>query len=337
MYCQYLNKSIYDVHYVGFDEKLKKKVAKDVSVYYVPIHKNKIVRYLRYICSINSLIRKGVFDVLFLVDCQGSLLIRFCNLFRKSILDIRTGDTKLVNKGFSWFNMRIRLSSLFFKHITIISDNLRMALNLPQGRCHFLPLGGNRLDLPDKTFNSLSMLYIGTLNDRKIFQTIEGLSLLILRNSLQITIEYNIVGFGSKIEELKLKESIVKHHLETYVIFHGRKSHDEISFLFNKSNLGVVYIPIIQGYNCQPTTKLYEYLLAGMPVIATSTLENKLAVGSSDGILIQDSPEDFCRGLEEFLMKRNAYDSPFIKSRFRDYEWENIVKYNLQPYLDSIC
>lgn len=335
MYCKYLDKTKYEVHYVGFDGGQVSRELDDVEVHYIPVHQNKMIRYWVYLTTINKLIRNENFDILFLVDCQGSLLIRICNLFRKAILDIRTGDTQLGRKRISFFNIFILLSSVFFKRVTIISLSLRKLLRLSANKCHLLPLGAVQLDMPNKSFDSLNLFYIGTIHGRNINQTIEGLSIF-KTNQSKVLLKYNIVGFGSAADEVLLKDSIEHYNLTDVVIFHGRKNHDEAMDLFQKCNVGVVYIPITKGYTCQPTTKLYECLLAGMPVIATSTLENKLSVKQQTGVLINDNPEAFAQGLEEIWNRKNEFNSEVIKSLYLESTWENIVRHNLEPYLEKL-
>ncbi|NDP22040.1 MAG: glycosyltransferase family 4 protein [Paludibacter sp.] len=336
MYCKYLDKSKYEVHYIGFDAGHKRRELEGVNIHYIPVAYNKLKRYWIYLSTINKLIRLENFDLLFLVDCQGSLLIRLSNLFRKTIMDVRTGDVRLGTKPFSVFNLKIKLSSLFFKRVSVISCSLSKLLNLTEEKCHILPLGAEEMLLPTKSFEKLQLFYIGTLQGRNITETINGLSVFLKRNK-DVQIEYHIVGFGSKEVETELLDSIDHFQLKDIVTFHGRKNHDEVAFLFEKCNIGVVYIPIVGGYTCQPTTKLYEYLLAGMPVIATRTLENELALQNIAGELIEDNAESFAQGLESLLKRKDSLNSEEIKQIYKENTWKNIVKNNLEPYIDKIC
>ncbi len=334
-YCKYLDKSKYEIHYAGFDLGWPKSEIEQVHVHYVPLFSNKIKRYWVYLKQVNRIIRKENFDLLIIVDCQASLLIRLCNLFRKAVLDIRTGDVFLGEKYISTYNLMILFSSLFYKHIIILSENLRQLLRLPTKKCSIVPLGAELLMLPDKTFEKLYLLYIGILDARNIYQTIEGLAVFLERNK-HSNVEYNIVGYGQKSTETKLRECIHHHGLDNIVIFHGRKNHNEISGILEKSNVGVAYVPITKGYTCQPTTKIYEYFLAGMPVIATKTKESAASVLPGYGVLIDDNPQSFAMGIEEILKNTHLYKSDLIKKSFDEYRWQNIIKNKLEPVLDKI-
>jgi glycosyltransferase involved in cell wall biosynthesis len=92
-------------------------------------------------------------------------------------------------------------------------------------------------------------------------------------------------------------------------------------------------VPITPYYDFQPVTKLYEYMLSGMPVIATNTHENRLVVNDDNGVLINDTPEDFCNGLAKICENRNSYNSLDIRKTVESYTWENIVNTILKPYL----
>jgi len=335
MYCKYLDKTKYDVHYIGFDMGYGRRTVSEVKVNYVPVNKNIVKRYWLFLTTINHLIRKEKFDVVFLVQCQVTLMIRLCNPFQKTILDIRTGDVWLENNSFSKYNFQVWLTSLLFKNISIISLSLAKVLNLRADKCHYLPLGGEQMNLPSKTFESLNLFYIGTLHGRNLHQTIEGMAIFKTKNN-NIPIHFHIVGSGSESDENLIVETINKNTLQDFVTLHGHKNHDEVKDLFTNSNLGVVYIPITYGYTCQPTTKLYEYLLAGMPVIATNTLENKLALKKEAGVLVDDNAKAFSEGLEEFWNERGTINTDKIKSLYSDSSWESIVKYILEPYFEKV-
>lgn len=335
MYCKYLDKSKYEVHYVGFDSELPTRELEGVHIHTLAVLANKILRYWYYIKAINTLIRKEKYEALFYVDGQATLLIRLCNLFRTSILDIRTGDVWMKSKNNSVYDTKTRLTALFFKRISIISINLARKMNIPTHKCHYLPLGGDSLSTHALNIDQLHLFYIGIIHGRNIDETVKAISIFKIANPL-IPIKYDIVGYGTPTEEAELNNCIKQLQLEVEVKFHGRKNHDEIMHFIKGANVGVVYIPMTYGFDCQPTTKLYEYLLTGMPVIATNTLENKLALTHEAGVLIDDNPVAFAQGLEKIWEQRANFRPDLLKKHYAEYTWENIVKHNLEPYLDEI-
>ena len=105
---------------------------------------------------------------------------------------------------------------------------------------------------------------------------------------------------------------------------------------YERCNVGVAYIPKTEFFDIQPSTKIFEYLFAGMPVIATATLENKRVIMNDNGILIEDNPESFYEGLKRLYNKRHFFDSKIIKKTCGQYSWNRIVKKNLRPYLENL-
>jgi glycosyltransferase involved in cell wall biosynthesis len=80
-------------------------------------------------------------------------------------------------------------------------------------------------------------------------------------------------------------------------------------------------------------TKVFEYLLAGMPVIATRTTENQAVITPERGILIDDSAVSFAEGLRVIAGRLGSYDGPGIAGRSMQYSWAAIVRDNLEPVL----
>jgi len=335
MYCKYLDKTKYEVHYVGFDSGYIRRDIEGVHVHYISLNDNKIKRYWIYLTQINKLIRKENFDVVFQVDHKLTLLVRLCNLQRRFILDIRTGNLNKNRLIRLYYNLYIYFTSLFYKRVTVISESLLKLLKLSKQKTTLIPLGAESKNYDDKSWENLYLFYIGTLDLRRIYETITGVSIFSKRHP-EINISYDIIGTGKDSEVKKIKQTIVKYSLEKNVILHGRKNHDEIISIWEHANIGVVYIPITPYYNCQPSTKLYECLLAGMPVIATNTFENRREIGFSEGVLIQDNDQSFADGLEEIMKNKDIYNSTLIKEKFKSSTWQHIVIFKLQPLLDVL-
>ena len=118
--------------------------------------------------------------------------------------------------------------------------------------------------------------------------------------------------------------------------FHGRIPNKDLFPFLERNNVGVGFIPLKKHYQCQPATKVFEYLLAGMAVIATRTSENARVIGKQNGVLTDDTPEGFYRGLLEIFANRTRYVSSAIKAEVKDHQWEEIIRGNLVPYLQSI-
>lgn len=335
-YCKYL-RDRYSIKYICFDRGLKRISLEGVDVLYVPFTSRKLNRMSNFLSTCISESRKYKPEILFVTYFNLSFLIAIFCKSKKKILDIRTGSLYPERVIRTFQNLLILFQSFFFNKIVILSESLRVRLKIPIKKSTVIPLGSDILFSGDHEFSSLNMLYIGSLDDRHITETIIGLGLYLNANREDnLMINYTIIGFGTEDEINKLRNCIYETDLIDKVRFEGRKTTNELIPYFEKSNIGVVYIPQTEWYDCQPATKIYEYLLSGMPVIATNTYENRLVVNNSNGVLIDDSPEGFSKGLKELVNKKNTFNPMEIRHSMREYTWENIVSFKLKIVLEKL-
>lgn len=217
-----------------------------------------------------------------------------------------------------------------------MSPDLIKGLIINPLKYHYLPLGSEKYFGENHTFDDLRLLYVGALNTRNIYQSIEGLYFFLERNNFKPHISYTIVGFGNIHEEDTIRESIDKYGLKEYVVFDGRRSYDELPEYFEKCNIGVSWIPKTSVFDQQPATKTFEYLMSGLFCMATSTKANKDLINNSNGILFNDNAHDFADALEDVYKNKNKYDSARIRETVKEYSWQNLVENNLLPFLKSL-
>lgn len=335
MYARYLDRRKYDIQYFCFDQGLTKVEIDDIKVHYQELFPNRIKSFLLYFLSLKRFLLKEKFDIIFQVDSKFTSIIRLMNPFQPMILDIRSGDLSL-NPFKLWFgNAKITFVTYLYKNVSVISSGLRDRLGLPLSAV-VIPLGGQRQNTNVKSFDSIRLLYIGSLDGRNIHETVTGLGIFIQNVSPGMPISYDIVGFGKSDALSMLNEAVDKARLSDKVVFHGRKKIDELFPFFEKCNIGVAYLPKTKAYDCQPVTKLFECVLAGMPVIATNTLENEIAILPGCGELCSDNPASFAEALNRLINNSNTYDSEKIKESYSGSEWKNIVSDILEPFIDRL-
>jgi glycosyltransferase involved in cell wall biosynthesis len=331
-YAKYLSKE-FNIIYICFDQRENKFESENIKVIYLALGRNKIARILKYYQAIVRIFKSNSSAILIL---KYYFFSSFLNLFlpRKDlILDIRTGYISKTKIKTLFYNLIIRIEALAFKRVIVLSESLRKKLKLRIYKTTIIPLGADQVNYPPKEFNKLALLYIGTLTSRNIYQTVEGLSQFVKSSSKNIEIRYHIVGGGKPAEVKKLKDTIYHLNLQEIVHYEGQIYGENLKRLLMNCNIGVSYIPMIEDYDCQPATKTIEYLMAGMPVIATNTYENKVIVNENNGVLIKDTSEDFCIGLSTIYNKRNSFSSSEIRKSVASLTWENIINTNLKPYL----
>ena len=335
-YCEHLPYS-FDIIYICFDQGFEKMLLPDVEVIYVPYNTGKIRRLVTFYYQVFQSARNTRTDILFIIQFKFCFLIGLFARSKIKILDYRTGDLRPNSFMRNLNNMLIRFDALFFRNISVISEGLRNILHLNKVKTHILPLGADVISALPHYSDRMDLLYVGSLNSRNIHETIEGVALFVSKNEQYSSlVSYTIIGFGNTQDEEQITNSIEKSGLTETVRFLGRKKYTDLLPYFDTCNIGVSYVPMTPYYEYQPVTKLFEYMLSGMPVIATNTYENKLIVDINNGVLINDTPEEFCNGLITIYNRRNLYNSFDIRKSVETYTWGNIINNNLKLYLERL-
>ena len=322
-YCKYLARH-FDIAYICWDYKMPRLDLDGSRVIYVTRKGNLFRRNLRFITAVLSEIR-NLYDFHFIKYFRGASLIRLFSGKRNIIIDIRSGATNTNPLTRMVRDICMRIETACFPYVSAISESLKKRLKLP-AKTIILPLGADIFSKTRKTFSSLDLLYVGTLYSRNIEQTLHGFAKFFQEYGKQLSMRYTIIGTGYFNEENELKNLAEKLGISHKVTLTGYIEQRALSPYFDSHNLGVSYIPITPYYDAQPPTKNFEYLLSGMPVIATSTYENRASINSTNGLLIQDTPDGFYKGLVRFMEIRQQFDSDRIRDSAADFTWDKIVR-----------
>lgn len=324
----------YQVVYFGWDQGFFEISNPDISIQNISRDGGKITRLGRFIYAI--LKEADVNSIIFMRNFKGlSLILRFLKLNSCFIFDIRSGSVDK-NKFYRILNdFRVKFETLFYSNVTIISESLSRKFRLT-GKAHVLPLGAEVISNKLKTFDSMKLIYVGTLFNRNIDVAIKGFSDFYYKYFDKIHMNFTIIGDGQSGDLEKLNCLVKNLGLEDIVLLVGRVPHVQLSSYFDLANIGISYIPITKYYDFQPATKTYEYLLSGMPVLATKTYENCRCISDFNGVLIGDSSADFECGLIRLYEQIHTYDSSKIMASAKSYSWLNIVSNNFIPYLHSV-
>lgn len=332
-YCKYL-RNIYEVVYIGWDHGLEKLFLDNVTVAYVSREGNRLKQLKRLISTILSHTADNDTIILIKYSKGIAVLIRFLRPFNPSILDIRTGSVARNALHRCLCDLAMRVESVFFRNITIISAALAGKLGLA-GRARVLPLGADVLSSTNKTFDRLDLLYVGTLFNRGMDKAVKGFMRFYRDYAGKVKMRFTIVGGGPDKEEVFLRGMVAEAGLAHIIDVHGSVPHDRLKCFFDQHNVGLSYIPITPYYELQPATKTFEYLLAGMPVLATATTANKCVIKDENGVVVGDSVEAFYQGLVLMHHRLGSFNSEWIRARAQQYTWAHTAK-TLQSYLEGI-
>jgi glycosyltransferase involved in cell wall biosynthesis len=331
-YCKWARKS-FQITYHGFHAGRPKLDLEGIAVRYVPRRGNLVRRYLRFLGSCVAECGQD-YDVIFVNYFAGCSLLRLLHPRKQFVLDIRTGSIAQNPLKRWWQDFLLRVESLWFRHVTVISASLARKLGL--AKAHLLPLGADPIETSPKEFSALRLLYVGTFYGRRIEDTVKAFHRFYLAVGHVIEMTYDVIGDGPNGERDRLQAWVKDRGLDAVVSLPGFVHHRGLARYYEKCNVGVSYIPINRLYDCQPPTKTFEYLLAGLPVLATNTSENASVITEHNGLLIDDTPEAFYDALKKLAENRGVYSSDRIRTDALRYSWQTIVHSNLIPYINSL-
>lgn len=279
-------------------------------------------------------------SIMILLFYKGKVMVvyfPYCELLKKlfprkrMLLDIRTLAVNPNAEVRKKANNRIREACKWYDAVSVISKGVADELGL-KDYC-VLPLGSDVISFQHKDYtNGINLLYVGTLNNRDIGKTILGVKDFVFQRP-NVPLKYTIIGFGGQVEEDNIRDLILNNNLGDIIHFVGRVKHSELQQYFDLSNVGVSFIPITPYFNYQPPTKTFEYCLSGLFCLATNTHANSEVIDNTNGLLIEDTPEGFCNGLDYIWKNRCSIDYEKVSQSLIDYSWENLVKNNLYSIL----
>jgi glycosyltransferase involved in cell wall biosynthesis len=152
-----------------------------------------------------------------------------------------------------------------------------------------------------------SVLYLGGITPiRGIEELIEGFAHV---TKLKPHAKLDFVGsFESKDFEKKIHAKIKEYHLEKNVEFKGKVPYQLIEQYLSSASIGIIpYLPVPNHLVCLPN-KLFEYMAAGVAVIASDFPHYRKVVESSNsGLLINpEEPKSISEALLELLENREV-------------------------------
>jgi glycosyltransferase involved in cell wall biosynthesis len=330
-YCKYLNDT-FKIYYLCFDFGLPRIEMDNVELIYVPRNGNLINRFFRFFSFVFKF-RKLGFNFIFIVYFLGCSFLKIFFFKTPTILDIRTGadSSNLILNGIK--NHVLKIESYNFKNVSIVSSSLGSQLGIKN--FHELPLGGEIFSCQLKKFNKIHLLYVGTLENRNIIECVKGFHYFIVNNP-SIDVLFTVIGDGPNNELLDIRQYIKSNNLDDKIYTLGYVPNERLYEFFENANVGVSFIPMTSYYHNQPPTKTFEYLLSGLPVIATKTKENLRWMKPDHGVFITDNAISFESGLNVLVKSLPKFENLDIRKEYIPCTWDNIVKENLLPFLMKV-
>jgi glycosyltransferase involved in cell wall biosynthesis len=183
------------------------------------------------------------------------------------------------------------------------------------------------------------LVWVGTISpDKGLPQLIESLAIL---NRLGVSVHLSIIGFGDKSVLTKIEDYIIKYALNDKVAIMGRKAYKDIWETLLFSDAGILLDAPIEANKYAVSNKMYEYMAASLPVIASNLPGFKKVVERAEcGELVDPlSPEGIANGIHrlyqsDYRVKGKKGNQAFTAN----YCWESeVIKlYDMYDSLNGI-
>lgn len=113
-----------------------------------------------------------------------------------------------------------------------------------------------------------TLIYVGSITeDRGVFEMLELIRGLQEKHPQAYRLK--LLGPMTNSLEIEVQEFVSKHRLETAVQVYGRVPYPEIWQAYAESDLGLCLLHPIPNYLQSMATKLYEYMAASLPILAS--------------------------------------------------------------------
>lgn len=136
--------------------------------------------------------------------------------------------------------------------------------------------------------NSLNIVYLGFLTKiRGIDLTIKAVREFLDHPDGSSNIRFDIIGKGSAKTEL---EALIQSlNLQNHVFVHGWLEYDEVKRIVSEANVGCLTYRYCSHWNNTIPNKLFDYMLAGLPVLTTNiTTISRIVKETNCGLCTDD-------------------------------------------------
>ncbi|QCF26285.1 glycosyltransferase family 4 protein [Hydrocarboniclastica marina] len=140
--------------------------------------------------------------------------------------------------------------------------------------------------------NDIRLVYVGFLTRiRGLDILIRGIRKFIDRNESNSKIRFDIVGKGAA--KPALQSLVSELGLEENVIIHGWLDQTDVEELMDQANVGALTYRVCGHWNHTIPNKIFDYMLAGLPVLATEVVPIARIIRESDcGVVCRDQNVD---------------------------------------------
>jgi len=197
--------------------------------------------------------------------------------------------------------------------------------HIPQNRLRYLPqfADSNYLEIDSIREDNgiIDFVFLGNVG---IAQDIGGIinAVELLKDTLDFKV--HIVGDGSYLEEAK--RQVYKKHLEKFVIFYGRRPHNEMQEFYKLADVCLATLQADSLINLTLPSKVQEYMAAGKPILAALAGKSRDIIEQNNcGLCVMPGDViDLSEKMREYIIHYEKYINYGINGR--EYFKKNFTK-----------
>lgn len=191
-------------------------------------------------------------------------------------------------------------------------------------------------DLIENKVNNLKeLIYVGAINEKRgIFEIIKAVNILNKKNQ---EVKVKIVGDIEERLKSRINEFIDFLGLRDNIIFTGRVAYPEAMRLIRGAGIGLSILKPIPNYVDSLPTKIFEYMMNGLPVVASNfPLWKKIIESNNCGICVNPKePKEVAKAIKYLIenpKKSREMGGNGKKAIFEKYNWQEESKKLLEVY-----
>lgn len=157
--------------------------------------------------------------------------------------------------------------------MTAISNRMVRALNLPGSKIAGVwPSGANidafRIAIETRSWPTanepIRLVYVGAINAGRNLRSVVEAAITTKARGVNLTLD--IIGSGNRKESLK---RIAENRSDSFIKVWGPVPQAQVPELLAEFDIGILPFPDVPKMNVSSAIKMFEYMAAGMPVLAT--------------------------------------------------------------------
>lgn len=350
--CKTLSKLGYDVSVIAYHER--DETVDDVRIIALPKAKNRIHRILIITLKAFRLATKQKADIYHFHDPELLLVGILLKLLsrKKVIYDVHEDYSKqilsksylpkVVRKGVASLTKAIELlSTRFFDGLVTATDDILKKFSYHHGKSvsvrnfpilSYFP-SANKNNKESQNSRVFTLVYIGGLSKtRGVFEMVQSLQYITEPIKLTLCGQFYPGNFETTISKLKGFDRTE---------YLGWVEHKKVSQLLSECDVGMVCLHPIPNYLTALPVKLFEYMAAGLPVIASNfQLLREIVEGNRCGICVNPlNPRDIAKATEFFMKNpqtREEMGRNGRKAVLKMYNWDNESKKLIKLYQEVL-